>query len=171
MGQRTRVLVVGGILLGLIAVGLVIGFVLIGGDSDGNGSSPSRTPTATDVRAQVEQAYLHYWDVYAAAMLNLDESHLPEVLAEDALANHRSQVEEQRRKNQPVRIEVEHSYRITLVGDDKASIEDNYINHSVRLDPRTKKPIESPPNTRVRRTYTLKKVNGTWKVTLIVGFR
>ncbi|MGH9201411.1 MAG: nuclear transport factor 2 family protein, partial [Vicinamibacterales bacterium] len=136
-----------------------------------NAGNSSPSPTPTDVRAQVEQAYLHYWDVYAEAMRSLDSSRLGEVVAEDALENHRSQVGEQKQKNQPVRISVEHDYRITIVNDSSASVEDNYVNHSVRLDPQTKEPVEEDPNKRVRRTYTLKKVDGTWRVTLVVGFR
>jgi hypothetical protein len=104
-------------------------------------------------------------------MLKLDPSVLPQALAEDALDNHRRQVEQQRQKNQPVRIRVEHNYRITVISNERVSIEDNYVNHSVRLDPNTMQPIEEDPNERVRNTYTLKKVNGTWKVTLIVGFK
>lgn len=171
MAERARTLAVGGTLLGLIVVGLVVGFILLGGDDAPPGGNASPSPTPTDVRAQAEQAYLHYWDVYADSMLNLDASRLPDALAEDALENHRKQVEAQRRKNQPVRIRVEHNYRITIVSDDAVSIEDNYLNHSVRLDPQTMQPVEEDPNERVRTTYTLKKVNGTWKVTLIVGFR
>ncbi|MEX2555568.1 MAG: hypothetical protein WEB06_08050 [Actinomycetota bacterium] len=171
MADRTRTLVVGGTLLGLIIVGLVVGFILIGGDETPPGGKSSPSPTPTDVRTQAEQAYLQYWDVYAESMLKLDASRLPDVLAEDALQNHRQQVEAQRTKNQPVRIRVEHDYRITVVNENAVSIEDNYRNHSVRLDPKTMQPVEKDPNERVRTTYTLKEVNGIWKVTLIVGFR
>jgi hypothetical protein len=171
MAERARTLVVGGTLLGLIIIGLIVGFIVLGGDDVPPGANPSPSPTSTDVRVQSEQAYLHYWDVYANSMLNLDASRLPDVLAEAALQNHRQQVEAQRTKNQPVRIRVEHDYRITVVSTDAVSIEDNYRNHSVRLDPKTMQPVEKDPDERVRATYTLKKVNGIWKVTLIVGFK
>ena len=171
MTQRTRVLAVGGTFLGLIVIGLVVGFFLVGGDKATPNASTSPSPTPTDVRGQIEQVYLHYWDVYTDAMLHLDTSHLNEVLADKALQNHIEQVTAQRNKSQPVRIRVEHDYRITLVDQVTASVEDNYINHSVRLDPKTLEPTEQDPNQHVRRSYTLKKVNGVWKVTLVVGFR
>lgn len=169
MAERARVLKVGGVLLGLLVVGLVVGFLLAnrGGESPPD-SSPSPT---TDVRAQVEQAYLRQWDVYAEANLKLDTSRLEEVLTGDALRIVRDQIEEQKAKNQPVRIRVEHDYRILLVDEMTATVEDNYVNHSQRLDLKTGQPVEPDPNQRVRRTYTLKKVNGTWKVSFVVGFK
>lgn len=171
MTERARVLTVGGVLLGLVVVGLVVGFLIVDdGNSSPNGTG-SPSPTPTDVKVQVEQAYLRYWDVYADALLRLDPSRLGEVLAKEALANHQQQVEDLRRKTQPARVSVEHDYVITLVDADTASVEDNYTSHTVALDPDTKQPTEEDPNSRVRRSYTLEKVNGVWKVTLIVGFR
>lgn len=171
MTDRARVLTVGGALIGLVIIGLVIGFVVLNDDNSPPSGGGSPSPTPTDVRAQVEQAYLRYWDVYADALLRLDASRLDEVLSKEALENHRQQVDELRRKNQPARVSVEHDYVITLVNDTTASVEDNYMSHTVALDPETKEPVEKDPNTRVRRSYTLEKVNGVWKVTLIIGFR
>lgn len=171
MSDRARVLTVGGVLLGVVVIGLVVGFLLLndGKSAPNGGGSPS--PGSTDVKVQVEQAYLRYWGVYADALLRLDASRLEEVLAKEALENHRQQVDELRQKNQPARVSVEHDYVITLVNDTTASVEDNYISHTVALDPETKEPVEKDPESRVRRSYTLEKVNGVWKITLIVGFR
>lgn len=171
MTDRTRVLAVGGVLIGLVIIGLVVGFVLLGDDSktpNADNSSPS--PTRTDLRAQVEQAYLHTWDVWADALKRLDASRLPEVLTGNALAKITAQVEQQRNNNQPVRISVEHNYRITLVSEASASVDDNYINHNVRLDPNTMEPTENDPNQRVRLTFTMTLVGGKWKVSEIIGF-
>lgn len=170
MTERARVLKVGGVLLGLLVIGLVVGFVLAARDGGPSpNSSPSATPT--DLRVQVEQAYLRYWDVYAEANLNLDTSRLAEVLTDDALKDVRDQIEEQKAKNQPVRIRVEHDYHVILVDPSTATVEDTYVNHSQRLDPKTGQPVDPDPNQRVRRTYTLKKVSGTWKVSFVVGFK
>jgi len=172
MADRARVLAVGGTLLGLIIIGLVVGFILLGDDNTTpNAGNSSPSPTPTDVRAQVEQAYLRYWDVYADALLRLDPSGLDQVLTGDALENHLMQVNEHKANNEPVRISVEHDYLITIADETSASVDDNYVNHSVRLDPETMEPTEEDPNRRIRRTYTMKKVDGTWKVTLVVGFR
>ena len=170
MTERARVLKVGGIFLGLLIVGLVIGFVLAARDGSPSPNS-SLTPGAGDTRTQIEQAYLRYWDVYADALLRLDTSRLGGVLTGEALDNVRRQVEEQRSKNEPVRVRVEHQHQILIVDQTTASVEDNYLNHTVRIDPQTKQPTEPDPNDRVRRTYTMKKVDGVWKVANIIGFR
>ena len=122
------------------------------------------------IRAQVEQAYLHAWDVWADALLRLDTSRLPDVLTGNALDKITAQVDTQRDKNQPVRISVEHDYTITLSSDSKATVDDNYVNHNVRLDPKTMEPIEDDPNDRVRLTFAMTRVGGTWKISEIIGF-
>jgi hypothetical protein len=170
--ERARVLKIGGALLVLLVAGLVAGFLTLGG----KGSSPSASPTGnsvtpTDVRAQVEQAYLRAWDVWADALLRLDPSRLSEVLTGRALEVITGQVEEQAKKDQPVRIRVEHDYTIVLVDATTASIDDRYINHNVRLDPKTMKPIEPDPNRRERITFTMKLVNATWKIAEIIQYK
>lgn len=171
MTQRARVLAVGGALLGLITIGLVVGFVLVGGDNPTPNASTSPSPTPTDERAQIEQGYLHGWDVWADALKRLDDSRLPEVLTGDALTKITAQVKRQRDKNQPVQIRVEHNYRITVASETTASVDDNFVNHNVRLDPKTMEPIEKDPNKRVRNTFTMRLVGGTWKISDIIEFR
>jgi hypothetical protein len=170
MAERARTLKVGGALLALVVVGLVVGFVLAARD---NSPSPDSTasPTATDTKAQVEQAYLRFWDVWTEVNRSLDPAKLDQVMTGNALTAARDLIERQKSKNQPVRIQVEHDYRTVITSADTASIEDNFIDHSVRLDPNTGEPVEKDPNKRVRNSYTMKKVNGTWKVAEIIGFR
>jgi hypothetical protein len=173
VSERARVLKVGAALLVLLAAGLVIGFLVLGRT---NNSPPSASttgtpmPTSTDVRVQVGQAYLHAWDVWAGALLELDPSRLPEVLTGEALELVQGQVEAQAEKNQPVRVRVEHDYRILIVDGSTASVDDRYVNHNVRLDPQTLEPIEEDPNERLRRSFTLRLVDGTWKIAEIIGY-
>jgi len=170
--ERARVLKIGGALLALLVAGLVAGFLTLGG----NGSSPSSPPSGnsvspTDVRAQVEQAYLRAWDLWADSLLRLDTSRLSDVLTGKALEFVTAQVNEQKGKNQPVRVRVEHSYRITLINALSASVDDRYINHSVRLDPDTLQPVEEDPNERVHRSFTMRLVDGTWKIAEIIEYK
>jgi hypothetical protein len=174
MSERARVLGIGALLLVFIAAGLAVGFFALGGNEapppPASSGNKNATPTPTDPRAQVEQAYLHAWDVWADALMTLDPSKLPEVLTGNALDLVREQVEAQKDKNQPVRVRVEHNYRIVLVNDTTASVDDRYINHNVRLDPETLEPIEEDPDERVRRSFTLRLVDGTWKIAEIIGY-
>jgi hypothetical protein len=169
--ERTRVLKVGGVLLALLVAGLVVGFLTLGGKGSSPPSPTGNSVTPTDVRAQVEQAYLRAWDVWADALLRLDPSRLPQVLTGKALELVTAQVNEQRRMNQPVRVRAEHNYRIVLVNATTASVDDHYINHNVRLDPKTLKPIEADPNEPIHRTFTMKLVDGTWKIAEIIEYK
>src|SRR6266545_5140195 len=86
--ERARVLKVGGALVALLIAGLVVGFLTLGGNGSPSPSPSSPTgnsATSTDTRAQIEQAYLHTWDVWADSLLRLDPSQLPEVLTGRAL--------------------------------------------------------------------------------------
>jgi len=174
-GSSGRVLLVGAALAVLIAGGIAAGLLL------GGSSSPDTTPTSpatvspttspANVKDQVRQAYLNYWDVYAEALLKLDTSELGDVLTAEALDIVTKQVEQQRSKNQPVRIEIEHHLRIVLINPGKASVDDRYVDRSVPLDPQTMKPSGPPLRGRIHQTYTMELVNGTWKVSYIVGYK
>jgi len=83
MTTRGRTLAVGGALLAIVAGGLLAGFLAFGDDGQSSGATETTPPTSpigtpTDPRAQVEQAYLDAWDVWADALLQLDVSQLPE---------------------------------------------------------------------------------------------
>src|SRR5919204_4546561 len=90
---------------------------------------PATTSTPTDPRVQVEQAYLHAWDVWADALVKLDASGLSESFTGRALKVLTDQVMKQKRLDQPVRISAEHNYTITIIDPQTASVEDRYINH------------------------------------------
>jgi hypothetical protein len=174
MITRGRTLAVGGVLLAVAAGGLFVAFLALGDDGQSSGAttpptSPSDKPT--DPRAQVEQAYLDAWDMWEEALVQLDASRLSEVFTGSALDVVTNQVEEQKRKNEPVRIRAEHNYRITMIDSETASVEDRYINHNVRLDPETLEPIEPDQETRVRRSFTLTLVDSTWKIAEIIEYQ
>lgn len=176
MTTRVRTLAVGGALLAVVGGGLLVGFLAFGDDDGASGSTPTTPPptspseTPTDVKADVEQAYLAAWDVWADALLQLDTSRLSEAFTGHALELITSQVEEERQQNEPVQIRAEHNYTIAILDEKTASVDDRYINHNVRLDPDTLEPIEEDPNRREHRSFTLKLVDGTWKITRIIEY-
>ncbi len=172
MTGRARTLVIGAILTGVVVGVLVVGYLLVGPGSRPGETPPSPRPTSpspatTDVREEVERAYLRYWQVWTEANLKLDPDLLDEVMTGEALQKARGVIE--RANNEPVSIRVSHSYRITILSD-AASIEDTFVDRSVRVDPRTGKPIGPEQNETIRNGYTLKKVDETWKVSFIVGY-
>lgn len=174
MSSRGRTFAVGGVLLTVLVVGLLVGFLTLGNDGQSTGTvTPPVTTssTPTDPRAQVEQAYLHAWDVWAAALLKLDPTHLNEAFTGRALELITAQVQEQKRSDQPIRVRAEHDYTVAILNATTASVDDHYINHNVRLDPKTLEPIEPDPNNPEHRSFTLRLVDGTWKIARIIEYR
>jgi hypothetical protein len=175
MSTRSRTLAVGGALLAVLVVGLLVGFLALGNDGSTSGTSPTTPPPTTstqaDPRAQVEQAYLHAWDVWADALLKLDVSGLSESFTGRALKVLTDQVMKQKHMDQPVRISAEHNYTITIIDPQTASVEDRYINHNVRLDPDTLEPIEPDQESDVRTSFTLRLVGSTWKIAEIIEYQ
>ena len=106
--------------------------------------APGATPAAPATVAAIEQAYLHYWEVYGDAVTTLDPSHLGEVMAGTELAGRQKQIADLQAKHQAAKIDVTHSYVIVVMGPTKAAVEDRYLNKSVLVDATTKRPLENP---------------------------
>ena len=145
------------------------------GSDDPDPPSATVAPTPTTERTtsttealtpeeEVEAAYLKSWDVYAKAMRDLDPSGLEASYAGEQLARTKAAVEAQAADGRPIRIEVEHDYVVELVAPGTAVVRDKYRNHSVFLDPSTGEPTEPDPDDAFFETFTLKEVEGTWKV-------
>lgn len=171
MTGNKRALLVGGSIALIIAVGLAIGFKLLGDDDSSGQPNGGSSAAQKDVHAQVERAYLGFWKAWGTANETLDPSVLEEAMTGEALDEARSLIEEARTKNEPVRIRVQHDYRIAIVNDATATVDDTFVDRSVRLDPKTKEPTGTEANKSLRNSYTLKKVDGKWKVAEIIAYR
>jgi hypothetical protein len=138
--------------------------------SDGEPDGPSAsltTPPSTEaptVEDEVEAAYLRSWEVYAEAVLELDPSGLEESYASPQLERTVKAVESRRDAKTPSRVRVDHDLEVTIIRDGLAMVRDAYTNHSVLLDPDTGDPVEADPNSKITETYTLKEIDGRWKV-------
>lgn len=140
-------------------------------DQPGNGptGSPTNSPSTEEIKAQVESAYLRYWTVWTEAAEELDPSILDEVMTGPALEKARETIEAARERNDPIRIRVEHNYQILLVPE-FATVDDTFVDRSVRLDPETRQPVGPESNETTRNSYTLRKVGDRWKVAEIIGY-
>lgn len=171
-----RTLFAGSGLIVLLVAGLLIAQAV--GGNDGNSpsadatSSPSPneepSPTPESPREAVRQAYLHHWDVYMNAVRTLETDGLDEVFTGKALGVVTKGVERRSRENTPIRIRVEHDMGIKIINATTAVVDDRYLNRAVELDPNTGKPTKRYPDERIHDVFTLKKVNGLWKVSAIV---
>ncbi|CAN5856727.1 hypothetical protein BH23PLA1_BH23PLA1_14880 [soil metagenome] len=180
MSERYRILIIGGGLAAGILSLVVVGLMLLNDPTDFTETSPtpaSANPSPLgntseeETVAEVERAYLRFWEVWTRANADLDPSLMAEVTTGHLLELFVEQLQELKAKDEPARIAVEHNYEIVLLDPDIASVEDRYVNHSVRIDSETLQPIEPDPNVPVRKSHTLRKVNGQWKVAEIIEYR
>ena len=136
---------------------------------------PASTPTATlpgglrvrssPLEREIEAAYLHYWDVLAQAYLDLDASHLTEVMAGDELRRTQEQIQQLKAQGRAARLDVVHQMAFVKVSPERAEIYDQYLNRSVFLDAATKEELKtSQPPTTEKLSFTLEKTGSTWKV-------
>jgi hypothetical protein len=123
------------------------------------------TPTASPEET-VEEAYLHYWEVYGEALFNLDNSRLSEVMTGPRLERALEEIERLQEQGRAVKIVVENRPVVVEVEGDEALVLDEYENRSYLIDAATKEPLSEPPTTgeTIRDRVTLTQVGTTWKV-------
>jgi hypothetical protein len=136
------------------------------GPSQGAGQASGTRFARTPLEREVEEAFLRYLDVYSNAVINLDSSRLPEVLDGAALQWVQEEVNDLKERQRPAKvIEENRTLRFTDVTPTSATLEDEYVNRSVYVDPRTKEPLpRTSAPTRVRQTYQYRKISGVWKI-------
>ena len=132
----------------------------------------STTTTAYDpaaVEGQVEAAYLRSWDVYAAAVydLELDEAALAEVYAGEHLETKRNEIRDRIADGRAALVRIEHDYSVQIVDETTAIVIDQYVNHQVLIDPESKEPIEEDPNEQKVVAITIRLVDAAWRVARI----
>lgn len=151
------------------------------GDSTPN-ANPTRTPSAEATSSaviptstatqttedEIAAAYLAYWDVYAQSVLNLDESHLADVMTGAMLAQTKEEIANLRQRGTAAKIQVEHNFFVAEVDRTAgtATVVDNYTDRSYQVDAATKQAIatSTPTGTRISDTYALVWTGETWKV-------
>ena len=132
-------------------------------------SAPTTTTTsAASVEEQVRAAYLHSWDVYADAVRRLDASQLPEAFADPHLDAIKTKIADLQRRGRAVAVSVEHHVKVRVIDASTAIVADDENNHSVEIDQATAAPAEPDPNNVLRDNFTLKLIEGTWKVTVVI---
>ena len=127
---------------------------------------PTSSISASAALAQeVQQAYLHYWDVRSQAYLNDDGSHLGEVMAGAELDRGLQRIKSLQAQGRAIKVDVEHHPLLVSVSADKAVVYDEYLNRSLFIDVATHEvlPTASPAITE-KISYDLQKLDGAWKV-------
>lgn len=120
----------------------------------------------TPLEREIEAAYMQYWKVRSAALLNLDDSHVSDVMAGPELARAKRQIQDLKTQGRAVKVDIQHEMiAFGHVSADRADLYDEYLNRSVYVDPVTKQeiPTKAPPQVE-KILHTMEKINGTWKV-------
>ena len=125
-------------------------------------ASPVASSTA---ESDVTNAYLRYWQVYSDAVLNLDSSHLGEVLDGQALGWVSDEIAGLKKQGKSAKIDVQHRYAVVRMNDTSATLVDDYVSRSVYLDPTTRQPMaRTDPPTNVEQSFEFQKISGVWKI-------
>ena len=128
--------------------------------------SPSAPTGADTPEAQIRSAYQKYLDVYSQAVLNLDGSHLAEILDGRALKLVTDEVNGLKSQGRPVKIvEDQRFIALTDVTMQSGTLVDEYTSRSVFIDAATHQPLpRTGPPTHVRQSYVFQNENGVWKI-------
>lgn len=154
----------------LAAMGLAIALVGCNGGVGGNEAKATTTLEASTTTStltrehEVLAALDRYWKVLARVYYELDSKGAEEVSAEGDLQSLLAEVARRQKAQQPMRYVLEHGYTLVESTPDQVTVGDRQVNHSLRLDPVTKQPVERDPNVSYSLTLTLKRLAGTWKV-------
>ncbi len=129
------------------------------------GVTPSARPTLDSLLvAEVTRAYEQYWQIRSQAFLDLDKTHLAEIMSGDHMDMLGERIDELRTENRAIKTDVDHQFQVVQVTGDTAQIIDDYISNSIYVDPVTKLPLSEPAADELRVLYRLNKADGKWKV-------
>ena len=128
--------------------------------------TPTELPTVEPALAdEVGKAYVTFWRVRSQAVLELDSSHLPEVMAGDYLQNFESHLDGLRMQSRAIKTQVTLNYNVVKVSSEVAIVHDRIEDGSFYIDPGTQKPLTDPANDQVMIEFSMAKFDGVWKVT------
>src|SRR3990172_10920228 len=123
---------------------------------------PTGTPSLED---EIGAAYLEYWDVYSAALLELDASLAEEFAVGDELDRIKDEIEDLAVQGVALRVRVEHNFAVVEASDSAATVVDEMVNNSFLVDAETKEPPEAEGSgERFQDTFAMEKVDGRWVV-------
>jgi hypothetical protein len=147
----------------MVIVIAVLGFVL---PKMQERRQPSPENSKQAAKAEVEKAYLAYWDAIEQAYLKLDASPLQRVMTPGALEVEHKAIEKERLEGGPRReLATRHDYQIAVYKEgDIASVDDVYELERAHLDPQTLEPVETEASLTFHGSFVMRRVEGIWKI-------
>lgn len=135
-------------------------------------ASPTQTATPTPTvseeaqREEVREAYLAYWNAYAAAVLELDITLVEDFAAGDELEGIRQEIEQLRADGVALRVVVEHDPEVTMESESVALVADRIVDNSFYVDAETKDPPQAEGSGETHKDLVrMERIDGRWLVT------
>jgi hypothetical protein len=130
--------------------------------------APTQTPAATATVSpedEVVTAYLHYWDAYSQALLDLNPALVEGVAAGEELQRIQEEIDGLRSQGLALRVDVSHNFVLLDVTSDSATLYDEITNNSFYVDAETKEPAQGSGSGEILKdTFYFQKIGGDWKV-------
>ena len=128
-------------------------------------NTPTPLPTVEPtLAAEVGQAYENFWRVTSQALLELDASHLDEVMDGNYLASIRDRISQLSRDGQAIKTHVILNYSVVEASHEFATVVDDFEDDSIYIKVGTDEPVSAPTGDQVRTLYKLQNISGVWKV-------
>ncbi|HLZ26535.1 MAG TPA: hypothetical protein VKV73_04365, partial [Chloroflexota bacterium] len=127
----------------------------------------SPTPLATvdpSLSADVGRAYEMFWHVRSQALLELDTTHLAEVMDGDYLVSIEQLIDALRLEGRAIKTQTTLSYSVISATAESAQVIDDVEDNSIYVNIGTEDPLTSPTADQFRVLYRLKNFAGAWKV-------
>jgi hypothetical protein len=160
--RRFNFLIVG--LTVLLATGLVGGLVLY----DRKGSKhPIRDQTAKNVQS----AYLDYYAAEGQVLKTLDIGPVKPFVTDAALKQEQTVLDQVVQSRYKFQVTAEHDIQVVVyLGGSLASVDDDLLRHTVRLDYSTGVPLGPEMTDTIHNSIALQRQDGRWRVDSVVGF-
>jgi hypothetical protein len=125
----------------------------------------SAVPTVDpSLSADVGRAYEMFWHVRSQALLELDKTHLAEVMDGDYLEGIEQLIDSLRSEGRAIKTKVTLSYSVVSATAESAQVLDDVEDNSVYVNIGTEEPLSSPTADQFRLLYRLQNFSGVWKV-------
>jgi hypothetical protein len=128
-------------------------------------ASPTPLPTVDPtLAAEIGAAYESYWRVSSQALLDLDSTHLPDVMEGAYLQTFEMRLDNLRTSGKAIKTQVTLNYKVIEVSDSAAVVIDRVEDDSYYVSPGTEEPLSDPSNDLLRLQLKLLNDTGAWKV-------
>jgi hypothetical protein len=116
------------------------------------------------VAAEIGRAYENFWRVKSEALLELDSTHLPDVMDGEYLSDTQDLIGQLRNENRAIKTQVSLNYSVVDATATSASVVDSFVDNSIYVKAGTEDALSAPSGDQLSVLYHLEKISDVWKV-------